>query len=160
MIVRKPSREELDELRWIANLQFRGYGDVIVPDDIEIAYSPSTFKIRYLLLNNRIYMSMRASDYRFILHLPAGLTMNNTIPHPLLRVYVDSKYSVFIVKGGNVFSKHVVLADPEIKPGDEVLVVDYDTCRLIGVGKAVKPGYAIPIYSWGEAVRMRETIGE
>ncbi len=160
MIRRKPTKEELRELRWIANIQFRGFGEELIPDDIELVVSPSTYKIRYLLLNNRIYLSIRASDYRFLLHILSGRKLNSILPHPMLRVYVDTKYSDFIRKGGNVFAKHVVIADPEIRPGDEVLIIDSKSLELIGVGKAVKPGWAIPFHSWGEAVKTREGIGE
>jgi len=157
---RRPTREELEELRWIADMQFRGYGYELVTDNVELVISPSTHKIRHLLLNNTLYLSLRASDYRFILHVPSGLRLNNLAPHPLFRVYVDGKYSKYVLEGGNVFSKHVVMADPAIRPGDEVLIVEFNTLKFIGVGRAVKPGWAMPFHPWGEAVRVRETLGE
>ncbi len=158
MIRKKPTPEELDELRWIADLQFRGFGRDLIPPNIVIVISPSTGKIRYLELDGRIYLSVRASDYRFILHISAGRKLNQIIPHPLLRVYVDDKYSEYIADGGNVFCKHVVLADPYIRPGDEVLAVEYPTSKLLGVGRAVKPGWEITYYKWGEAIRIREGV--
>ena len=160
MIRRKPTREELEELRWIADLQFNGFGHELIPDDVEIVLSPSTYKIRYLLLNDTLYLSLRAGDHRFLLHLLAGERLNEIVPHPRFRVYVNPRYSRFVVKGGNVFTKHVVLSDPEIRPGDEVLIVEYGSSKYIGVGKAVKPGWAIPFHGWGEAVKVRETVGD
>lgn len=160
MIKRKPTIQELDELRTIADLQFRGVGKQLIPDEVVLVISPSTMKIRYLLLNKKIYLSLRAGDHRFILHIPAGIVLNKILPHPYLRVYVDSKYSKFIASGGNVFCKHVVMADPSIKPGDEILVVDSNTYELIGVGRAIKPGWEITYYSWGEAVRVKEGVLE
>jgi len=59
-----------------------------------------------------------------------------------------------------VFTKHVVWADPDIRPGDEVVVVDYETGEVIGVGKASKPGWEMIYYGWGEGVRIREGINE
>jgi len=158
LIRKKPSPIELEELRSIASLQFRGYGREIIPDNIEIVLSPKTFKIRYLVLNNEVYLSIRASDYRFLLHIPSGLVLNNKLPHPYLRVYVNSKYSSYVKKQGNLFTKHVVVSDPDIRPGDEVLIVDIDNYDLIGVGRAVKPGWAMPLHNWGEAVRIRERV--
>ncbi len=160
MIRRPPTPNELEELRWIADLQFRGYGREVIPANIILVISPSTGKIRYLELNGKIYLSIRASDYRYILHVEAGKILNKVLPHPLLRVYVDEKYSRFIEEGGNVFCKHVVMADPDIKPGDEVLAVEYGSNRLLGVGRAVKPGWEVTYYKWGEAIRIREGIGE
>ncbi len=160
LIKRKPTSDELEGLRRIADLQFRGYGEEAIPDNILLVISPSTQKIRYILYEGKIYLSLRAGDHRFILHVPAGYRLNNILPHPLLRVYVDSKYGRFITSGGNVFCKHVVLADPDIRPGDEVLVVDADTHQLLGVGRAIKPGWEITYYSWGEAVRIKEGVLE
>jgi len=149
--------EELEELRSIADLQFYGVGEKLIPEDIVVVLSPSTYRIRYILLNNEIYLTLRASDHRFLLHIRAATRLNKILPHPLMRVYVNPKYSIYISEGGNVFAKHVVIADPEIRPGDEVLVLDYNTKELLGVGKAVKPGWCIPYHSWGEAVRLRES---
>ncbi|OYT37691.1 MAG: pseudouridine synthase, partial [Desulfurococcales archaeon ex4484_58] len=159
MIKRKPSRRELIELRRIADLQFRGVGEKLIPDNIFIVVSASTQKIRYLLLENKVYLSLRAGDHRFILHILSGRRLNEILPHPYMRVYINPNYSEFIKRGGNVFTKHVVLSDPDIRPGDEVLVLDSSTKELLAVGKAVKPGWSIPYHSWGEAVRVREGIG-
>lgn len=160
MIKRTPSPQELSELRRIADIQFRGVGNELIPSDILLVLSPATGKIRYLEWKNKLYLSIRASDYRFLLHVPSGLVLNTILPHPHLRVYVDPKYSRFIAEGGNVFCKHVAYADPEIRPGDEVLVVDASSHELLGVGRAVKPGWEITYYRWGEAIRIREGVLE
>jgi len=148
----------LVELRSIADLQFRGVGSKLIPDNVLLAISPTTLKIRHLLLNDRIYLSLRAGDHRYILHMDAGYRLNTVLKPPLLRVYVNHKYSEYVAEGGNVFAKHVVSSDPSIKPGDEVLVIDFDTQELIAVGKAVKPGSTIPYHNWGEAVKVRESV--
>lgn len=158
MIKRKATQKELILLRGIANLQFRGYGEEIIPDDAILLLSPSTFKIRGLEVGNELYLTIRASDYRFILHKPSAIKLNETIPHPLMRVYVSDNYAKMIVEGGNVFSKHVVIADPEIKPGDEVLIHSYPSMKLIATGKSLKPGWSMNLFNRGEAVRVRERL--
>ncbi len=160
MIIRPPTCEEYRELVAIADLQFHGFGGEIIPKEILVVVSPSTQKIRYLIYNGKHFLALRAGDHRFILHIEGGRRINKVLPHPYLRVYVNSNYSQFIAKGGNVFCKHVVMADPDIRPGDEVLVVDIDTLELVGVGRAIKPGWEITYYSWGEAVRVREGVSE
>jgi len=157
---RPPTPSELEELRAIAKIQFRGIDDSFIPDDVLLVISPSTHKIRYLILNGKHYLSIRASDYRFILHIPAGLALHKLLPQPLCRVYIDHKYASFIADGGNVFTKHIVFADPDIRPGDEVVVVDHETGEVVGVGKASKPGWEMIYYGWGEGVRIREGINE
>ncbi len=160
MIKRRPRQDELNELRRLADLQFHGVGDELIPDDVMVAVSPSTGKIRFIEFNNEIYLSVRASDYRLLLHRGSGRVLHKILPHPLLRVYVNHKYAPFVGRGGNVFSKHVVYADPGIRPGDEVLAVDNKTLELLGVGRASKPGWVITYYKWGEAIRIREGVSE
>lgn len=147
-------------MRGIASIQFRGFGREIIPEDVELLISPSTRKIRRLVVKDELYLSLRASDYRFVLHMPAARVINSVLPHPFIRVYVNNYYSAFVRERGNLFAKHVVAADPSIRPGDEVVIVDADSYDVIGVGRAVKPGWAMPLHGWGEAVRVRERSGE
>jgi uncharacterized protein with predicted RNA binding PUA domain len=42
----------------------------------------------------------------------------------------------YVARGGTAFAKHVVGVDPDIRAGEEVLVVDEDG-RLIATGRAV-----------------------
>lgn len=49
---------------------------------------------------------------------------------------VVSDYAVpFVARGGRVFSKLVLRADPDVNPGDEVLVLDRND-RVITVARA------------------------
>ena len=153
----KPSTEELMELRAIASIQFYGVGDKFIPDDVLVAYSPSTYRIRAIYLNGRHLASLRASDYRLVLRIWGGLRLHKILPKPLLRVMVADKYREFIIDGGNVFSKHIIFMDPNIRPHDEVLVVDEDW-NLLAVGRAILPGWMATLFSRGEAIRVRESI--
>jgi len=157
LITRKPLKEELDEARRIAEYQFNVRGEDFIPDDSVFILSPRTYKLRMILVNGEKYLSLRAQDYRFILHLEAGRRLNKLLPHPYHRVYVKPEYSVFIREGGNLFSKHVLMADPGIRPEDEVLVMDGD--EVIAVGRAMLPGWEIVYYKRGEAIRIREYVG-
>ncbi len=154
----KPSPEELEELRTIASLQFHGVGREFIPDDIMIAYSPTTYRIRAIYHQGKLLATLRANDYKLILRIWGGIRLNNILEKPLLRVMVSNKYSKFISEGGNVFCKHVVFMDPNIRPHDEVLVVD-EEWNLIAVGKALLPGWITTLFNRGEAVRVRESIG-
>jgi uncharacterized protein with predicted RNA binding PUA domain len=55
---------------------------------------------------------------------------------PRLRVVASEDAAPFVAKGGNLFAKHVLSADPEIRAGEEVLVVDA-LDRLLATGTAV-----------------------
>ncbi|MEM0355563.1 MAG: PUA domain-containing protein [Desulfurococcaceae archaeon] len=160
MIKRRATDKELSILREIANLQFRGYGDKLIPDNSILLLSPSTFKIRGIEINGELYITIRASDFRFILHKPSAIKLNESVPHPLMRVYVSENYANMILEGSNVFSKHVVLADPDIRPEDEVLIHTYPSMKLIAIGKSLKPGWVMNLFNWGEAVRVRDRFVE
>ncbi len=155
-IKRKPSDRELDELRWIAKIQF-GVGRDFIPDDIDVVLSRSTLKIRLLLLNGEKYLTLRAGDYRFNLHIASGKVLNRILSHPKYRVYIKDEYIEFVAGGGNLFNKHVLMADPGIKPNDEVLVTSSNG-ELIAVGRAIIPGFEMVYYKRGEAVRVREGV--
>lgn len=157
MIIRKPTTSELLELREIAEFQFDIKGEQLIPDSIYVAISPNTNRIRHVLLDNEKYLTLRSRDYRFNLHIPAGRVLLKIIPPPRLRVYVKKEYVDFVARGETLFARHVLTADPDIKPGDEVLVVD-EQGDLIAVGRARLSGWEIVQYNRGEAVRIREGV--
>jgi len=157
MITRKPTLWELRELREIAEFQFGVSGELLIPEDILLVVSPNTNRARFIILNGEKYLSLRARDYRFNLHISSGLVLNKILPKPRLRVYVKDEYVEFIARGGNLFSRHVLAADPSIKPGDEVLVVD-SKGDLIAVGRSRLSGWEMAYYNRGEAVRIREGV--
>lgn len=157
MIIRKPTEDELLELRGIAELQFKIPGSLLIPDDVQVVVSPNTNRVRLILESGSKYLALRARDYRFNLYIPAGVVLNNYLPHPRMRVYVKDEYADFIAKGKTLFCKHVLMADPEIGPYDEVLVVD-STGKLLAVGRALVAGREMVYYKRGEAVRVREGV--
>jgi uncharacterized protein with predicted RNA binding PUA domain len=55
---------------------------------------------------------------------------------PRLRVVASDDAAPFVAKGGNVFAKHVLSVDEEIRAGEEVLVVDSQD-RLLATGTSV-----------------------
>jgi len=63
-----------------------------------------------------------------------------------------------IREGRNVFAKHVVKADPWIRPQDEVIVVN-DRRELLAVGRAVLTGSEMTQFKRGIAVKTRRGVG-
>ncbi len=72
---------------------------------------------------------------------------------------VQSDVAEFVRSGGDVFSKHIVHADENLRPGDEALVTD-EKGALVGVGKAVLSGKDMRFFKRGVAVRIRKGTGE
>jgi len=153
----KPTEEELLKLRAIADYQFRyqGIGRILVPDEVLVEKSPNTLKIKGLYLNGKLIAAIRVNDDRFILHCLGGYLIWKHIPAPKFRVYVANEVRDYISQGYNVFSKHVVDIDEDIRAGDEVIVVDEDD-NLLAVGRARLSAYEIMHFIRGEAVRVKE----
>ncbi len=153
----KPSSEELLMLRTIADFQFRypGIGQVLIPDNVLVEKSPNTLKIRGIYLDGKLIAALRVNDNRLVLHCTGGRLIWNKIPKPRFRVYVVNEVRDFISKGLNVFSRHVIDVDPEIRAGDEVIVVD-ENDNLLAVGRARLSAYEMLHFIRGEAVRIRE----
>jgi uncharacterized protein with predicted RNA binding PUA domain len=157
VIARRPTPNELAELRSIAEFQFRVPGALLIPDDVYVTISPNTNRVRLVMRNASKYLALRARDYRLNLYIPAGVELNKILPHPYMRVYVKDDYAGFIASGRTLFCKHVLMADPAIRPDDEVLVVDAKG-RLLAVGRALVAGWEMVYYKRGGAVKVREGV--
>jgi uncharacterized protein with predicted RNA binding PUA domain len=70
-------------------------------------------------------------------------------------VVIREDISSFVAQGKNVFAKHVTAADPQIRAGDEVIVVA-ENDRLIACGAAVVSGSEMLAFNYGVAVRVRQ----
>jgi archaeosine synthase len=58
------------------------------------------------------------------------------------------------VKGGSIFAVGINEADPEIRPGDEVVIINNDD-EVIAVGKSEMSGREMCELSRGRAVSLR-----
>jgi predicted RNA-binding protein (TIGR00451 family) len=76
---------------------------------------------------------------------------------PRLRVTVKPDSVEFNREGKNVFAKFVVDCDENLRPGDEVLVVD-EQDKLVAIGRAVMTRAEMMAFDIGVAVRVREGI--
>ena len=74
-------------------------------------------------------------------------------------VAVQDDVGEFIMKGGDVFAKHIVNASDMIRPSDEVIVTDEEG-QLLGVGAALLSGNDMKYFRRGVAVRIRRGIDE
>lgn len=77
---------------------------------------------------------------------------------PRLRVTVSEEVAPLVATGRTVFAKHVVVADPEIRPAEEILVVDPHD-KLLASGKALLNGREMVAFKTGVAVVVRRGFG-
>ncbi|WP_345725212.1 PUA domain-containing protein [Saccharolobus caldissimus] len=123
-----------------------------------IQRSIKTGKIRNILTENgQLYLVLRAQDMLFSLTLLSAEVIRINSKFPEYRVVIPNNMEQFIREGRNVFAKHVLLADPRIRGGDEVLVVNSDD-KLIAIGKAKISGEEMMEYKRGVAVHVKRGV--
>jgi predicted RNA-binding protein (TIGR00451 family) len=99
-------------------------------------------------------ISVRAEDGLINLKLPGALKLLKGSKAPRWRVVVDAETGNYNAQGRNVFNRFVHDADPSIRPGDEVIVVD-ESDRPLAVGKANAQYRMMMESGHGVAVKVR-----
>lgn len=126
-------------------------------EKMEFKFSASTGKLRYISLEGNLQASYRSDLGTFTLSLEAASRVHDKMPAPLFSVKVLTEISEFIKQGKSVFSKHVLHIDPQLRIGDEVMIVD-EQDRLLNVGKLELPPCYFPSIRNGSAVKVRKNI--
>ncbi|MFX0067866.1 MAG: PUA domain-containing protein [Promethearchaeota archaeon] len=150
----------LRTVRGVANYQFGPkIGRFLFPKDLTITKSPRTRRIRHIYVENELVATLRPTDGYLALTLAGARRIKKCAPKPRFRVVIRSDVAKFISEGRNVFAKHVVEADPEIRPAAEVIVVD-EKDEILAVGKALLNGEEMIAFERGVAVKVRKGIKE
>ncbi|RLF12900.1 MAG: pseudouridine synthase [Thermoprotei archaeon] len=148
----------LRKVRAVADYQFgRGVGVQLFPDGVELTFSPRTGRVRHVYLEGRLLATVRPSDGLLALAIDGARRLLKHLPPPKMRVIVE-RGQLLVAEGRDVKARWVKYADPDIRPGDEVLVVDAAD-RLLAVGKAVLSGVEMLSFKVGLAVKVRRGVG-
>ncbi|HDI32093.1 MAG TPA: pseudouridine synthase [Thermofilum sp.] len=151
----RPTLLELESLLSIIRLQFSNeVSEIFINNNLEVERSPSTGRIRYVYINGKLVGSIRVQDGRFIPTIDGAKLILEKLPYPRKRVIVSEEAAPFIAEGKTVFCKHVIDLDPELRAGEEVLVID-PYGKLIALGKTVLAADEIKAKSRGKAVKIR-----
>jgi len=126
-------------------------------DTLELCFSETTAKLRYVKSEWGTIMTIRAGDMHVIPRIPLALTLQRIVPHPKLRVVVADEIADDIPEGGTVFSRHIIEIDSELRAGDEALLVN-EHDRLIGVVTLRLSPQEILFFTQGAAGILRERI--
>ncbi|WP_142856545.1 PUA domain-containing protein [Salinigranum halophilum] len=143
------------QLRTVADYQFgRGAGAALFPaeEDLRIDRTSSGRPSQVHADGGRIVTY--AVDGRFTLGVEGGRRLLSALDAPAYRVVVGDESEPFVRDGKNAFAKFVRDADPGIRPGDEVAVVD-ETDALLAVGRAELSADAMADFNTGMAVKVR-----
>ena len=150
----KPQLHELRRIRAVAAYQFGRGAEKAFPPSILILRSPNTHRIRHIFHNGKLLATYRPKDGLIALTVDGGFALKRIFKAPKLRVKVTPGVESFIRKGGNVFAKHVIAVDPELRPAEEVLVVDRRD-RLLAVGRSLFNAVELLSFTVGFAVKTR-----
>jgi 7-cyano-7-deazaguanine tRNA-ribosyltransferase len=140
----------------IADYQFGpGAANALFNGTLKFIKSKNTGKIRNVHCDNEHVLSLRAEDGLFTLKPAGAIKLHSAFKPSRMRVVVESESAEFNREGKNVFSKFVVKTDPELRPGDEVLVTD-EQDNLAAIGRLKLTSHEIEAFDTGIAVRIRE----
>jgi len=127
-----------------------------ISGDIKIKKSRKTKKIRYIYINNELFLVLRARDGLFSLtHLSATKLLG--LKPPSLRVIVSNEAVPFVKEGKSVFARFVIDVDKSLRRGDEVIVVS-SRDELIAIGKMMVSGEEAMELETGEIVKIKKSI--
>ncbi|WP_435097901.1 PUA domain-containing protein [Halarchaeum sp. P4] len=147
-------------LQAVADYQFRaGAGRALFPEgeSYDVDRSKSGRPRQVATDEGRRLVSF-GTDGRFTLGLAGGERLLAELEAPACRVVVGDESEPFVRDGKNVFAKFVTDVDPEVRPGDEVVVVHEDG-HPIAVGRAELDAEAVADFDTGMAVKVREGAG-
>ncbi len=149
----------IEQFRAVADYQFgRGAGAALAKGRIRFEHSRRTGRVRLAYdSRGKLLATLRAKDGYLALTPEGALRLLKAFKSPRLRVVVQNDVEEFIRMGRNVFAKHVLVADKEIRPESEVLIVD-ENDALLGVGKAVLTGREMTALKTGAAVKTRHGV--
>jgi predicted RNA-binding protein (TIGR00451 family) len=152
--------DALQKIRSVADYQFgKNTGTKLFPSTVEIVYSKNTGKIRHIHLAEEMFATLRPTTGLFILTIAGAKHLMRTVNPPSCWVKVDDDAEPFVMKGRSAFAKHVIDADPEIRPNTEVVVINKKS-KVLAVGRALLSGTEMKQFSRGIGVRVRRGVAE
>ena len=154
--MQQPLNLQLRKLVGIGNYQFgQGIGLVLFNKKMRIECSRKTGRVRHIYHHDRLIATLRPKDGYLALTPHAANIILSKVKHPPNLVVVQTGVSDAIKAGGDVFAKHIVRADRELRPEEEVIVTDEEGL-LLGVGAATLSGREMCTFKRGVAVKLRK----
>ena len=151
---------EAPRLRTVADYQFgAGAGAALFPSGSDLAVTRSSSdRVTQVHADDGRLVTL-GTDGRFTLGLAGGRRLADALAPPAGRVVVGDESEPYVRDGRNAFAKFVRSVDPDVRPGDEVLVVHHEGA-LLAVGRAELPAAGMVDFDDGMAVKVRDAAGE
>ena len=152
--------DDLQKIRSVADYQFgTGVGAKLFPDTVRIVYSKNTGKIRHIHFGEKMLATLRPTTGLFVLTLTGAKRLVREVDTSQLVVKLEDYAEPFVANGRSAFAKHVIDADDEIRPNEEVIVISQKN-EVLAVGRALLSGTEMKAFSRGIAVRVRRGVAE
>ena len=151
--------DNLKMVRLIADYQFgTGAGKALFPDDCKFIISPSSGRVRQIVDPSGVRIAtMKADTGWFTLSILGAKRLHDFFEYPKNRVVVLNEVSDFIADGKNVFAKHVIDVDVNIRANDEVIIVNKEDV-LLATGKCLLSSIEMLEMNRGVAVSVRQGV--
>jgi predicted RNA-binding protein (TIGR00451 family) len=156
-------RDLLISLRKIKTICDYQFGPLITDvlfdnnNNIRIKFSKNTGRMRHIYYQENLLLNFRPTNGFFTLSLFSAKKIIKSVPKPILRVIVQNEISEFIKKGRNVFCKHILDIDDNLRALDEVIIVNQKD-ELLAIGKLMFPVPYLRSFKRGIAVNVRRGI--
>jgi len=156
----RDKKNVLQKIRSIADYQLgKGAGKALFSTKVHVVFSRRTGRIRHIYLSHELLATLRPTDGMFSLTVAGAKKLTKGLKPSRLWVKVQKVAEPFIARGKSVFAKHVVDADNEIRPQEEVIVIG-ESNQVLAVGKAVLTGKEMKAFKHGVAVKVRRGVSE
>jgi predicted RNA-binding protein (TIGR00451 family) len=151
---------DLLKIRSVADYQFgRNAGTRLFPEEVVITHSKNTGKIRHVHLDEELLATLRPTTGLFVLTIAGAKRLIHDSDFLRARARIEDFAEPFVAKGRSAFAKHVIDADEEIRPNDEVVVISQKN-EVLAVGRALLSGAEMKAFGRGIAVRVRRGAAE
>jgi len=149
---------DMARIKAVADYQFgKGTASILFDGKVTLVKSKTTEKIRNVLVDGAHVLSMRANDGFFTLRPEGAKRLRKGFAPPRMRVIVNRDSVEFNREGKSVFCNFVIDCDEDVRPNDEVLVVD-ESDNLVAIGRAMLTRDEMVAFKKGLAVKVREGV--
>ena len=131
-----------------------GTHSVISDQSLSIKRSKRTGILRQFSDESGILGTFRASDFVIIPTKDFARRLHGYIPTPRLRVVAKSESIPYVSKNRDLLAKFVLDSDPEIRCGEEVIIVDENN-SFLNCGKSILSASEMIAFKRGVAVHVR-----
>ena len=145
----EPRFDPVDQARDIIRYQWG-----VELDRTKLSVEVRRGRARRVFYEGKYIGMIRPYDGSFVPSLEGARILKGQLPFPKFRVVVDEEAKGPVSEGKSVFTKFVLDVDPDLRPNQEVLVVDPDD-EVVAVGKLVLSPREIQEFSSHVAVKVR-----